>query len=254
VGFDADDFMTRLAIGHVESHYEKYLDADALKTARIGVVVQLLGDKPEHADINRVFDEATKKMSDLGATVFPVMIPKLFDYQRSATDVYEAYDLLNKWFADLGPTAPYHSIEEFLAKATYNHEIVPRIMQQKKFGAPEYQQEYEQKLIEMAEFRKLLVATMDRYNLDALVYPLQKRLVSKHGEPNVERNGFLASNGMLPAIDVPAGYSRPTPEAPKGVPIGMDLLGRPFDEGRLLALAYAWEMNGWKRIDPPFTP
>ena len=48
---------------------------------------------------------------------------------------------------------------------------------------------------------------------------------------------------MLPAIDVPAGYSKPLPTAPDGMPVGMDFLGRPFDEGRLIKLAYAYEQN-----------
>jgi Asp-tRNA(Asn)/Glu-tRNA(Gln) amidotransferase A subunit family amidase len=78
--------------------------------------------------------------------------------------------------------------------------------------------------------------------------------VSKHGEPNAERNGFVASNAMLPALDIPIGYSTPTPEAPAGVPIGMDLLGRPYDEGRLIRLASGWEAKGWKRVPAPFTP
>ncbi len=87
-----------------------------------------------------------------------------------------------------------------------------------------------------------------------MVYPLQKRLVAQHGQVNADRNGFLASMGMLPAIDVPAGYSNPLPSAPDGVPIGMDFLGRPFDDGRLIKLAYAWEQKGLKRKWPSNTP
>ena len=106
----------------------------------------------------------------------------------------------------------------------------------------------------MHEFRKLLVDFMDKNSLDALVYPLQKRLVAKHGDANVERNGFLASMAMLPALDVPAGYSARSAAAPDGVPIGMDLLGRPFDEGRLIKLAYGWEQHGVERRWPSHTP
>jgi Asp-tRNA(Asn)/Glu-tRNA(Gln) amidotransferase A subunit family amidase len=60
--------------------------------------------------------------------------------------------------------------------------------------------------------------------------------------------------GMLPAIDVPAGYSAPLASAPRGVPIGIDFLGRPFDEGRLIRLAYAWEKKGLQRRWPANTP
>lgn len=253
-GFDPDDCTTRLAIGYVEKNYEQHLDPDGLKGARIGLVYELLGSGPEHQDVNRVFEAAAKRMTELGATVFPVVIPRMMEFQRSSTDLYEAYDLLDKWFSDLGPDAPYHSIDDFLARATYDKQIVPRILEQKKYAGAEYRGEYEKKLLEMAEFRKVIVGTMDRFALDALAYPMQKRLVSKHGQPNAERNGFLASNGMLPALDIPIGYSTPSADAPSGVPIGMDLLGRPYDEGRLIRLASGWEAKGWKRVDAPFAP
>lgn len=253
-GFDPDDYITRFAIGYVENDYDKYLDADGLKGARIGMVIQMLGDGEDHQEVNRVFAEAMDKMSELGATVFPIVIPNLFDYRGMGTDLYEAYDLLNHWFSELGPDAPYKDIDDFLANAEYDERIVPRIMQQKKFAGPEYRAEYEARLVKMMEFRKLLVGVMDEYNLDAMAYPMQKRLVTKHGMPNIERNGFLASVGMLPALDIPGGYSTPTEEAPVGIPVGIDLLGRPFDEGRLIRIAYAWEVHGWSRVEAPFTP
>lgn len=253
-GFDPDDYITRFAIGHVEKDYEKYLDPDGLKGARIGIVYQLSGNGPEHAEVNQVVDAAYARMKELGATVFPVEIPRMFEFQRSTTDLYEAYELLDQWFAELGPDAPYKSVEDFLQNATYDKSIVPRILEQKKHAGPEYLKEYEQRLLEMAEFRKIIVGVMDQYGLDALAYPMQKRLVTKHGQPNIERNGFLASAGMLPALDIPAGYSSPTAEAPMGVPVGIDLLGRPFDEGRLIRLAAGWEAKGWKRVEAPFTP
>jgi Asp-tRNA(Asn)/Glu-tRNA(Gln) amidotransferase A subunit family amidase len=253
-GFDPDDHITRFAIGYVESDYEKYLDPNGLKGARIGMVIQLLGDGEDHQEVNRVFAEAMDKMSELGATVFPIVIPNIFDYRGMGTDLYEAYDLLNHWFSELGPDAPYKDIDDFLANAEYDERIVPRIMQQKKFAGPEYRAEYEARLVKMMEFRKLLVGVMDKYNLDAMAYPMQKRLVTKHGMPNIERNGFLASVGMLPALDIPGGYSTPTDEAPVGIPVGIDLLGRPFDEGRLIRIAYAWEVHGWARKEAPFTP
>jgi Asp-tRNA(Asn)/Glu-tRNA(Gln) amidotransferase A subunit family amidase len=246
--------MTRLALGKIPKTYTAFLDPEGLKHARIGIVVEVLGDKPEHEPVNKVFAQAVAQLEALGATVFPVRIPNLNDYRAQGTDLYEAYALLQSWFAELGPDAPYHSVEEFLEKGTYNKEIVPRILEQKKFSGPEHRAEYERRLLKMHEFRAVLVDLMDRYALDGLVYPIQMKLVAQHTDRNTDRNGFLASIAMLPAINVPAGYSPPTAEAPNGVPIGMDILGRPFDEGRLLRLAYAWELHGWKKMKPPFTP
>lgn len=253
-GFDPDDFMTRLALGKIPKSYTAFLNPEALKGARLGVVVEVLGDKPEHQAVNKVFHAAVARLEELGATVFPVRIPDMNAYRNQGTDLFEAHALMQKWFAELGPDAPFHSVEEFLEKATYNQEIVPRMLEQKKYSAPEYRDEYERRLLKMHEFRALIVGLMDRYALDGLVYPLQMKLVAQHADKNTDRNGFLASIAMLPAIDVPAGYSDPSETAPNGVPVGMDFLGRPFDEGKLISLAHAWEIHGWKKIKPPYTP
>jgi Asp-tRNA(Asn)/Glu-tRNA(Gln) amidotransferase A subunit family amidase len=95
----------------------------------------------------------------------------------------------------------------------------------------------------------------NEHKLDALAYPLQKRLVVPTTELNqADRNGIIAGLTGYPAIDVPAGFSTPTETAPLGVPVGMDLLGRPFDEGHLLGLAYAYEQATGPHRLPASTP
>jgi aspartyl-tRNA(Asn)/glutamyl-tRNA(Gln) amidotransferase subunit A len=48
-----------------------------------------------------------------------------------------------------------------------------------------------------------------------------------------------------PAVTVPCGFSR------DGLPIGLQLIGHPFDEARLLNLAYAYEQSApWKGHHP----
>jgi Asp-tRNA(Asn)/Glu-tRNA(Gln) amidotransferase A subunit family amidase len=90
--------------------------------------------------------------------------------------------------------------------------------------------------------------------LDALVYPHQKRLVVPVGEPQTERNGALASAAGFPAITLPGGFSRPTDDAPVGVPIGIEFMGRPWSEGDLISIAYAFEQRTLFRRTPPFVP
>jgi amidase len=259
-GFDPRDFMTRLALGQQPKTYTSFLDANGLKGARVGVVTDLIGDKPEHAEVTRVFGEAMKRMESLGAKVVPIRIPNMEEYSTNkvGTDIYEAWDLFDVWFRELGPTSPYKDTADFLerARGLYDDELVPRMRERQAHAGPEHFAEYERRLLKMHEFRKLLVKIMDDQQLDAMVYPMQKMLVAEHGKSNADRNGFLASMGMLPAIDVPAGYSKPLATAPNGVPVGMDFLGRPFDEGRLIKLAYAWEQQGlqqhkWPRSTPP---
>jgi Asp-tRNA(Asn)/Glu-tRNA(Gln) amidotransferase A subunit family amidase len=83
-----------------------------------------------------------------------------------------------------------------------------------------------------------LGTTFSSNKLDAIIYPEQKNLVVKIGSPSQSgRNGILAALTGNPVITVPAGFSPPTAEAPIGVPIGMEILGLPWTESKLLNIA-----------------
>lgn len=84
----------------------------------------------------------------------------------------------------------------------------------------------------------ILQKTFSTNRLDALIYPEQKNLVVKVGSPSQSgRNGILAALTGSPVVVVPAGFSAPSADAPIGVPVGMEILGLPWSEGRLLSIA-----------------
>ncbi|KAH9866119.1 hypothetical protein J1614_008683 [Plenodomus biglobosus] len=93
--------------------------------------------------------------------------------------------------------------------------------------------------------RNLTLALLNTFvsnNLDAIIYPEQKNLVVKIGSPSQSgRNGILAALTGTPVVTVPAGFSEPTDDAPIGVPIGMEILGRPWDDEKLLGIGHAIE-------------
>ncbi len=61
---------------------------------------------------------------------------------------------------------------------------------------------------------------------------------------NSERESF-------PALTMPVGYVES--DTGSDLPVGLEMLGREFDEGRLLALAYAYEQAYSPRIEPVLT-
>lgn len=58
------------------------------------------------------------------------------------------------------------------------------------------------------------------------------------------RNCVPMSIVGYPAISVPAGYSK------KGLPVGLEIVCRPWEESKLLALAYAFEQATRVRKPP----
>ena len=57
---------------------------------------------------------------------------------------------------------------------------------------------------------------------------------------------FPGNLSGLPAISVPCGFS------PERLPVGLQLIGRPFDEATLLRIALAYEQSTpWHKMFPP---
>ena len=113
--------------------------------------------------------------------------------------------------------------------------------------------EHDRKLVRQAEVRTRVLKIMADRELDAIVYPHQQQLVCKIGDGQKQRNGVLCSVTGFPSIAVPAGFV-PAPEAPVGVPVGMEIVGRPFSEPTLIEIAYGFEQASRLRRAPLSAP
>ncbi|KAK7931396.1 hypothetical protein PG985_002108 [Apiospora marii] len=97
-----------------------------------------------------------------------------------------------------------------------------------------------------------LRASFARDGLDAVLYPQQKNLVVPLGAPSQSgRNGVLAALTGSPVVTVPAGFSPASQDAPAGVPVGMEILGLPFTEAKLLNIAAHITQQYPVRLMPP---
>ncbi len=90
---------------------------------------------------------------------------------------------------------------------------------------------------------------MDRFQVDALAHPFKSLGAPPIGtsDRGIRDNPISAITG-LPAIVVPAGI------VAQGLPISIELLGRPFSEPVLIRLAYGYEQTSRKRVVPRLTP
>jgi Asp-tRNA(Asn)/Glu-tRNA(Gln) amidotransferase A subunit family amidase len=116
--------------------------------------------------------------------------------------------------------------------------------------SPEYQRMLERR----GALRQAVMTAIAANQLDAILYPHQKRLVVPIGEDQAERNGVLSNSTGFPALTFPGGFSPPTASAPIGVPIGLELLGPEWSEPALLKLAFAYEQATRHRKPPRSTP
>src|SRR5437879_7354237 len=107
----------------------------------------------------------------------------------------------------------------------------------------------------MEVVRRAAATFTAKNNLSGLVYPHQKCRVLPIGATfQKDRTGIVAALAGFPAIEVPAGFSTPTADAPIGVPVGMELLGRAWAEPELIKLAFGFEQATHMRKPPVSTP
>jgi len=252
-GFDAEDLLTVQSPGRTPAaSYTTFLKPDALRGARIGVFRDLFRSGPAHAEGVALVEKAIAAMKSAGAVIVePVstglnLFPLLAE---TRTNYYEAQFSYDLYFRRLGPQAPIRSVDELLAKG--GALVKPSIAQaRREFASLMHHPEYLARRDTQETLRDAAIALMDRYRLDALVYPFKSLPPEPHlAESNREKDNPFSSVTGLPAVLVPAGYT-----ARENGPIALEILGRPFSEPTLFALAYSFEQVTKLRRPPPATP
>ena len=256
IGYDAADPITALGIGKTPATYTSALKTDALKGARIGLLVNLLGKEEQHAEVNKAMDFVAMTMQQLGATVISFYMPELSALtERVATDTYEAQAAFDKYAINLPVDAPVKSFRQLVETKSALPVIQETMEKELSIVNGMHTDEYKTRMLNREKLRIALYSKMAELGIDAILYPLQSILVTKTGQPDQpERNGVLSNGTGMPAVTFQAGFSTPTSEAPLGVPIGAEMLGRDYTEYTLLGYVYAFEQFSNVRRMPLSTP
>ncbi|GAB3629667.1 amidase family protein [Pandoraea terrae] len=253
-GADPDDPSTHVAGAHQPPTYTAFLDPDGLQGARIGVLKSFFGREAEHQEVNAVIEWALEAMAQRGATLVVVNDHIDPDTLLSTAMVhhYEMVRDLDAYLTRLPPGFGVSTLADLAASGQVHRSVQGTLATAMTMATRT--DEYHEHLDCQAALRQRLLDLMGKHALDVLAFPHQRRLVVPIGQTQVERNGVLASATGFPSIAIPAGFSAPTASAPLGVPVGMELFGRPFAEALLIRLAYAAEQTLKARRAPEATP
>ncbi|MDR0670900.1 MAG: amidase, partial [Oscillospiraceae bacterium] len=107
-------------------------------------------------------------------------------------------------------------------------------------------------------YQAALSAYLDAYNLDCFAYFMWRGPATTGGTAGDNANYLqgIVSHGGFPDLVVPIGATDGIngPSYPAGMPICVDLVGRAWDDGVLIKLAYAYEQAYPHRVDAIHTP
>jgi Asp-tRNA(Asn)/Glu-tRNA(Gln) amidotransferase A subunit family amidase len=258
-GYDEKDPYTALGKGKKEADYTTFLKADGLKGKRIGVFSHYVRDDNSDPTIRETFAQAVKDLEAAGAVIAPDFKIKNFDENRKTNKSCQRfrYDM-GQYLATLGDNAPIKDVNTTLETGEYGEDAKEGIEWFSKFpmdknptqwtteeGGPCYD------YVDHPDRQKFLadvVASFDEANVDAIIYPSWSYGPAEIDKGNEQYKGdnsqLLAPATGMPAITVPMGVG------PTGLPVGLQILGRPYSEGLLYQLAYAYEQATSKRTIP----
>jgi amidase len=284
---DPNDAATTRCPPPPDNDYTRFLDASALRGARIGIPRAFFydkrrppGEKEERggldADRARVMSEAIAVLKEKGATVVdPVEIPSIVatdpsksflswgmcaglenakgkDVSCSVVLKYGMKRDFNAWLASLGSSTPLKTLTDLrLWNVAHQRE-----------GAIKYGQAQLDISDEMD-----LAADRARYQADRekdLLLAATQGIDAAMKEGNLDALLFPGASGAslaarpgYPTVIVPFGFApnAPTPPFPesfaaKPTPFGVSFTGLACSEPRILALAYAFEQATRKRVPP----
>jgi amidase len=251
---DAADPSTSGAEGHIEQDYTRFLDADALKGKRFGLMRQAMG---YHPDVDARTEKAVAAMKAAGAEVVDVRIPTHDEWNAPELDVllYEFKDGLNRYLATSG--APHASLEAIIAWNKANAATVMPFFGQELFERAQAKGPLTDAAYIKARdtARRLagadgLLAVLERQKLDAVVAPTVSPAWPTDyvlGDHFVGAGYGIAAVAGTPSLTVPIGDSR-------GLPLGLTFMGRAYAEGDLIGYGFALERILRARTAPSFAP
>ena len=247
VGPDPADLATAILEGRETPNFQAALDPAALDGARIGVLEAWMSEQGSAGTVTGVIRDALAEMEALGATVVDVEIPDMDDLLSNTglIDFEFKFDLMD-YLAGV-PDAPISSLEEIL-EAGLHHEALDGNFRRRNERTTRESPELDETLARRRALTAAVVDLLTRHDLDALAYPTMRQETALIGAAPAGATCFLSAHTGLPALTIPAGFTE------RGLPVGLELLGRSLDDARLVAFAFAYEAAHPRRRAPLRTP
>ncbi len=257
-GYDPADPTTISYENHRVDDYTAHLIKDGLSGARLGVLRQIYDSNTADNQVLAVFTRALDDLESAGAVVIdPVTIPD-FDKLVKATGFCGRfrYDI-NNYLKTLRDGTEIKTLQDVVEQKKFRPENNSAFKWAMSIAAAVKPAEQEPPCIDVEgdPRRKALltavVATMDMLELDALIYPSWSNPPRKIGDsesPHGNNSPVIAPHSGQPAITVPMGY------VDNSLPLGLQILGRPFSGEKLFQYAYAYEQATQHRKPPQLFP
>ncbi|MFQ5675098.1 MAG: amidase family protein, partial [bacterium] len=254
-GYDPADPITAASNGKIPQIYTQFLDKDGLKGARLGVFRKYIDTETTDPQIKDLMEQAISDLKANGAKIVdPFVIPDFDELTKNIWCDLFHHDV-DDYLASLGERAPYKNLKAIVESGLYSPYIEGRLKRALAVELPPEQRDppcldlyHDERNI---AFRQAVLNAMEKYNVDAIIYPTWSNFARKVGDlesPAGDNSQYLSPHTGCPAITVPIGFGD------NSLPAGMTFVGRLFAEPDLIRFAYAYEQATKHRKAPENFP
>jgi len=258
-GYDPADPYTEAGKNRHENDYTTFLDLAALQGKRIGVLEALVDTDDADPAVTQVFEQAVNDLQKAGAVIVRGFTIDNFSTHLDADNFCARfrYDMA-QYLQSLGEDAPISDVIAVLETGQFSAYVRDSLEFFSGFNAETHPAEADPACPDFADhegrqrFLTDTIRSMDDATVDAIIYPSWTNppapLATGIEDYKGDNSQLLAPATGMPAVTVPMGYTYGI------LPAGLQILGRPYDEGLLIGLAYAYEQATQHRIPPPDFP
>ncbi|MFZ2970260.1 MAG: Asp-tRNA(Asn)/Glu-tRNA(Gln) amidotransferase subunit GatA [Minisyncoccia bacterium] len=262
-----DEFDSTSSEAKVDD-YSKAIGEKSLKGLKIGIPKEYFL-KELNSDIKKALDEAIEKLAKLGAEIVQISLP----HTEYAVPTYyiitpsevssnlARFDGIKYGYSEIhDPKYAVHNLLDIYMKSRgkgFGKEAKRRIMLGTYALSSGY---YDAYYLKAQKVRALIKKDFDVAfgSVDAIVTPTAPGVAFKIGEHSSNplelymEDIFLSAPSLagVPAMSIPCGFAKPK-DGNVEMPIGMQIIGRPFEEKKILSIANNFERNtSWHERKP----
>lgn len=248
-GHDPADPITALSRGKIPVSYTDHLRPDRLEGTRIGVFRHYTDQPTADPEVLKVFEKAIDDLDTGGAEVVdPLNVPRFDELTQDLWCTTFRKDL-DMYLSTL-KNPPHRSLKEIVESGQHGQHVADRLRRMLEAPEPTCGDVYTEPM--NIRMRETILKAMDDAGVDALVYPTWSnppRLVGDLESPHGDNSQKIPPHTGMPGISVPMGFTYGC------LPAGLQIVGRLFDEARLLGMAYGYEQLTRHRRPPKlFSP
>jgi amidase len=213
------------------------------------------GGNPDADPVNRAVRAAIVELREAGVSTTPALEIEDLAQWIAATSVYGRQSKIDITdFLANRPSAPVSSFMEIYTSEQFHplNDLFHAVA-----NGPETvdgDAEYLRLRLNQEHFRRLILNIFARHGIDFLVYPTvrvvpptrEELVAMKYRAATFPTNTVIGSQSGLPALTIPVGFTE------DDLPVGMELLGAPLTETKMLQFAHWFEQSFRPRRPPAF--